>query len=96
MTEIMTIGYGGLTPREFLAILEREKVRRIIDVRELATSWRPGFAKTALTASLTKAGLAYTIYPSSVAPERFVTNTGKLGIGGSSPMAGTLRNNIVT
>jgi uncharacterized protein (DUF488 family) len=60
VTEIMTVGYEGLTPRKFLGILKRGGVSRIIDVRELATSRRAGFAKTALTASLTNAGIAYT------------------------------------
>src|SRR5687768_6897410 len=60
MLEIMTIGYEGLTPRKFLDLVRRYGVERVIDVRELAMSRRPGFAKTALSNSLEKAGIAYT------------------------------------
>jgi len=70
MIEIMTIGYEGLTPRKFLGILDRSGVSRIIDVRELATSRRAGFAKTSLTASLTKAGIAYTHLPELGCPRK--------------------------
>src|ERR1051325_8917998 len=63
MVEIMTIGYEGLTPRKFLDLMRRCGVERIIDVRELATSRRPGFPKTALSNSLNCAGIAYTHLP---------------------------------
>jgi uncharacterized protein (DUF488 family) len=63
MVEIMTIGYEGLTPRKFLDLARRCGVERIIDVRELATSRRAGFAKTALSNSLENAGIAYTHLP---------------------------------
>jgi uncharacterized protein (DUF488 family) len=63
MVEISTIGYEGLTPSEFTAALTRAGVERIVDVRELAVSRRPGFAKSALTASLLDAGIAYTHVP---------------------------------
>jgi uncharacterized protein (DUF488 family) len=63
MVEIMTIGYEGLTPRNFIDLVRRCGVDRIIDVRELATSRRAGFAKTALSNSLVNAGIAYTHLP---------------------------------
>lgn len=60
MTELMTIGYEGLTPKGFLALLERFSVDRILDVRELASSRRAGFSKTALAGSLARSGISYT------------------------------------
>ncbi len=60
MIEIMTIGYEDLTPKKFIDLVRRCGVERIVDVRELATSRRAGFAKTALSNSLENAGIAYT------------------------------------
>lgn len=56
----MTAGYEGLTPKAFLNLLQRCDVERVVDVRELATSRRIGFSKTALIAALTKNSISYT------------------------------------
>ena len=63
MIEVMTIGYEGLRPEDFLNILRRCGVERIVDVRELAISRRKGYAKFALSAMLTEAQIAYTHMP---------------------------------
>src|SRR6266446_8292120 len=68
MVEMFTIGYEGLTPSEFTTTLARAGVERIVDVRELAVSRRPGFAKSALTTSLFDAGIAYTHVPALGCP----------------------------
>lgn len=60
MIEVMTIGYEGMRPEEFLHLLMHYDVERIIDVRELAISRKKGFAKLALTASLATVPIAYT------------------------------------
>jgi uncharacterized protein (DUF488 family) len=60
MVEMFTIGYEGLAPAEFTTILAEAGVEHIVDVRELAISRRRGFAKSALTTSLSRAGIAYT------------------------------------
>jgi uncharacterized protein (DUF488 family) len=70
MIEIMTIGYEGLKPGKFIDLLCRCGVDRIIDVRELATSRRPGFSKTALSNSLERAGIGYTHVPELGCPRR--------------------------
>lgn len=44
---------------EFLAALTTAGVERVIDVRALPLSRRPGFSKTTLAASLSDAGIAY-------------------------------------
>ena len=56
---IFTIGYEGTTLPEFIAALKRAGVRRVIDVRALPLSRRPGFSKTALSGALNEAGMEY-------------------------------------
>lgn len=57
--EVLTIGYEGATPDRLIGALKEAGVRVLVDVRALANSRRPGFAKTALTASLEAAGIGY-------------------------------------
>lgn len=59
MTTIWTIGYEGATVSELLAALQRAGVERVIDVRALPLSRRPGFSKTGLAAELANAGIDY-------------------------------------
>jgi uncharacterized protein (DUF488 family) len=59
MTTIYTIGYEAVTMAEFTAALTAAGVRRVIDVRALPLSRRPGFSKTTLAASLAEAGIGY-------------------------------------
>jgi uncharacterized protein (DUF488 family) len=56
---IFTIGYEGTTVPEFIAALTQAGVERVIDVRALPLSRRPGFSKTALGAALGEAGIEY-------------------------------------
>src|SRR3954453_15145637 len=56
---IFTIGYEGATVAEFLAALKAAGVRRVIDVRALPLSRRPGFSKSPLKAALAEAGIDY-------------------------------------
>jgi uncharacterized protein (DUF488 family) len=56
---IFTIGYEGTTVPEFLAALQKAGVRRVIDVRALPLSRRPGFSKSALRSTLGEAGIEY-------------------------------------
>jgi uncharacterized protein (DUF488 family) len=56
---IFTIGYEGTTVGEFLAALQKAGVERVIDVRALPLSRRPGFSKTALRGALKEAGIEY-------------------------------------
>ena len=59
MTRIFTIGYEGATVPEFLAALRKAGVERVIDVRGLPLSRRPGFSKTPLRLALEEAGIDY-------------------------------------
>ena len=56
---IFTIGYEGATVGEFLAALQKAGVERVIDVRALPLSRRPGFSKSPLRAALEEAGIQY-------------------------------------
>jgi uncharacterized protein (DUF488 family) len=56
---LATIGYEGATVEHFLAALRAAGVGLLVDVRALASSRRPGFAKTRLAANLAGAGIDY-------------------------------------
>jgi uncharacterized protein (DUF488 family) len=56
---IFTIGYEGTTVAEFIDALAAAGVERVIDVRALPLSRRPGFSKTALKGALEEAGMEY-------------------------------------
>ncbi|HEX5258042.1 MAG TPA: DUF488 domain-containing protein [Sphingomicrobium sp.] len=56
---IFTIGYEGTTVPEFIAALANAGVERVIDVRALPLSRRPGFSKSPLRAALEEAGIEY-------------------------------------
>ncbi len=67
--EIATIGYEALPPPDFLALLREAGIRRLVDVRALANSRRPGYAKRALSAALEGAGIAYLHLPALGTPK---------------------------
>lgn len=56
---VFTIGYEETTPARLLAALTGAGVKTLVDVRALANSRRPGFAKRALSASLEEVGIGY-------------------------------------
>ncbi|MBD0270615.1 MAG: DUF488 domain-containing protein [Acetobacteraceae bacterium] len=65
---VFTIGYERATPSSLLAALHAAGVRRVVDVRALANSRRPGFAKRALSAALEGAGVRYLHLPALGTP----------------------------
>ena len=68
--KIFTIGYEATTMADFLAALTRAGVQRVIDVRALPLSRRPGFSKTSLAASLAEAGIGYVHLKALGTPKR--------------------------
>lgn len=56
---IFTIGYEAATMGDFIAALMSAGVKRVIDVRALPLSRRPGFSKSPLRAALAEAGIDY-------------------------------------
>jgi uncharacterized protein (DUF488 family) len=59
MTSVATIGYEGATVKGVTDALTKEGVELLVDVRALASSRRPGFAKTRLSANLAEVGIEY-------------------------------------
>jgi len=57
--KLYTIGYEGATVAGFLEALRKAGVGLLVDVRAVASSRRPGFAKTALAANLGTIGVDY-------------------------------------
>jgi uncharacterized protein (DUF488 family) len=56
---IATIGYQSATVPSFLQALRDAGIELVVDVRAVANSRRPGFAKAALAANLDSVGIAY-------------------------------------
>lgn len=56
---LFTIGYEDATPARLVGVLREAGVTTLVDVRALANSRKPGFAKTALSAALAEAGIGY-------------------------------------
>ena len=57
--KIFTIGYEGATQAELVAALLAAGVERVIDVRAVPLSRKPGFSKNVLAAGLREAGIDY-------------------------------------
>jgi uncharacterized protein (DUF488 family) len=57
--KLFTVGYERRSLDELIAALVDAGVKRLIDVRELPLSRRPGFSKTALGEALRDAGIEY-------------------------------------
>lgn len=67
---VFTIGYEGTTVDGFLAALRAAGVRRVIDVRALPLSRRPGFSKTPLSGALKDVGIDYVHLKALGTPKR--------------------------
>ena len=65
---LFTIGYERATPTTLVAALKQAGVVTVADVRALANSRRPGFAKRALSAALDEAGIDYWHIPALGTP----------------------------
>jgi uncharacterized protein (DUF488 family) len=59
MNSIATIGYEDATVQSFLDALKAAGVELLVDVRAVASSRRPGFAKTKLAANVGGIGIGY-------------------------------------
>ncbi|WP_174274587.1 DUF488 domain-containing protein [Sphingomonas bacterium] len=57
--KLFTIGYEKATQAEIIATLTSAGVERLIDVRAVPLSRRPGFSKTILARGLAEAGIDY-------------------------------------
>lgn len=68
--KVFTIGYEATTMADFLAALTGAGVKRVIDVRALPLSRRPGFSKSILAATLREAGIDYVHLKALGTPKR--------------------------
>lgn len=68
--KLYTIGYEATTMADFIATLTAAGVSRVIDVRALPLSRRPGFSKSPLAASLAEAGIGYVHLKALGTPKR--------------------------
>lgn len=57
--KIFTIGYEGSTQAELLAALRTVGIERVLDVRAVPLSRKPGFSKKVLAAALREEGIDY-------------------------------------
>ena len=59
MLTLATIGYEAASVPRFLGALREAGIQLLVDVRAVASSRRPGFAKSRLAANLEGAGIEY-------------------------------------
>jgi len=59
--KIFTIGYEKATQAELIAALQAAGVKRVIDVRAVPLSRRPGFSKNVLANGLREEGIDYVL-----------------------------------
>ena len=57
--KLFTIGYEGVTQSDFIATLKTAGVERVIDVRAVPLSRKPGFSKNILANGLHEVGIDY-------------------------------------
>ena len=57
--DLFTIGYEGLQLEQFIDIINKNNIKTIIDIRELALSRKNGFSKTALSNAMGSNNIQY-------------------------------------
>lgn len=71
--EVLTIGYEGCDIDEFVDRLKRFNVSRLIDVREIPLSRKPGFSKTPLSERLGDENIEY-VHIKALGSPSFIRN----------------------
>jgi len=69
-----TIGYAGRTVDDFLSVLKRAGIERVVDVRALPLSRKKGFSKNVLCNALANQGIEYVHLRSAGNPFRDMKN----------------------
>ena len=57
--QVMTVGYEGMKLPQFIDLLIKANIEKIIDVRELPLSRKKGFSKRSLATELSRQGIEY-------------------------------------
>ncbi|MCY0992144.1 DUF488 domain-containing protein [Nannocystis sp. ILAH1] len=68
--EFFTVGYAGKSVDDFIQVLRRAGVQRVVDVRELPLSRKKGFSKRGLSEVLAEHGIDYVHVRSAGNPHR--------------------------
>lgn len=66
---IMTLGYEGVTSQQFFAVLLKNKVQTLVDVRELPLSRKAGFSKASLAQTASDYNIKYVHVPALGCPK---------------------------
>lgn len=66
---IFTIGYEGLEVSAFLSLLKNNGIHKVVDIRELPLSRKPGFSKKTLAELLLASGFEYMHMPALGCPK---------------------------
>jgi uncharacterized protein (DUF488 family) len=69
--KIYTLGYEGLHLNEYIRTLKENQIALVIDIREVAWSYKRGFSKTPLQTALQKEGIRYLHLKSAGNPSRY-------------------------
>ena len=69
--EVYSIGYQGRNLSEFLDILEKNKIKILIDTRNSGLSRKPGFSRHVLRKKIEKKGIKFVATPEVGAPKDF-------------------------
>ncbi len=67
--QLLTIGYEGKRIDEFVDALKKNHVEKLIDVREMPLSRKPGFSKTKLKMKLDENNIQYIHYKTLGCPK---------------------------
>ena len=70
---LATLGYEGLNPTQFFAILHAHRIETLVDVRQLPLSRKAGFSKSALRAAAADHQIAYVHLVALGCPRRIRT-----------------------
>ena len=72
---IYTLGYQGININSYVETLRHNGVGLVIDVREVAWSYKVGFSKAPLQAALNEAGIEYLHLKSAGNPSKYRKNS---------------------
>ena len=71
---LYTVGYEGLNIHQFLNMLDKYNIDKIIDIRERPISRKPGFSKNILREELQENGIEYAYIPALGCPKEIRIN----------------------
>lgn len=70
MTKLYTLGYRLRSQEGLLTVLSRNEIKLLVDVRDMARSRKPGFAKSTLSWACSARCIKYIHYPELGIPKK--------------------------